>query len=153
MTIRWEETSQHSGPEESLGFLFWRASLAWRRAIETSLHSVGLSQPQFVVLAAVGWLTRGSNLTTQADLSRHIGLDANTVSQILRTLERHSYITRQRTVDERSKNPRLTENGVDILVKAVSQVEKADAAFFQAVENERRIFAKLLSSVIPDSAA
>jgi hypothetical protein len=56
--INFNEMSIHPSAEESPGFLLWRVSTLWRRAIEAILKPLGLTHPQFVVLATTAWLTR-----------------------------------------------------------------------------------------------
>lgn len=123
-------------PEESPGFLLWRVSTSWRRSIEAILKPLGLTHPQFVVLACTGWLTRSGEKTTQAAIGRQAGLDPNTTSQILKSLQTKGLIDRPRS-DERSKSPSLTSTGKQTLSKALPAVEKADAQFFSPLKNSK----------------
>jgi hypothetical protein len=54
--IDFKEISIHEAPERSPGFLLWHISTSWRCSIEGALRPFDLTHPQFVVLAAVGWL-------------------------------------------------------------------------------------------------
>jgi DNA-binding MarR family transcriptional regulator len=126
-------SSAHRTPEESPGFLLWRASTLWRRAIEGVLKPLGLTHPQFVILASVGWLTKEGKNVSQVEIGRQAGLDPNTTSQILRSLHAKNLIERSRSKDERSKHPTLTSAGMQSLAKALPAVEKADAEFFSLV--------------------
>lgn len=133
-TINFNEISVHSSAEESPGFLLWRASTLWRRAIEDILKPLGLTHPQFVVLATTGWLTRMDKRASQAEIGRQAALDPNTTSQILRSLQAKGLIERSYITDERSKYPTLTASGAESLAKALPAVEAADAAFFSSVD-------------------
>lgn len=126
-----ENATLFNGPEESPGYLLWRVSLSWRNAIEEVLKAFDLTHPQFVVLATTAWLTRNGKHTSQIDISKLAGLDPNTTSQILRGLEAKNFIVRLRSLNERNKNPNLTELGSQILHKALPAVEKADLKFFE----------------------
>lgn len=128
-----ERTSSFQTPEESPGFLLWRASTQWRRAIEAVLKPLDLTHPQFVILATVAWLTKEDQKASQAEIGRQAGLDPNTTSQILRSLHAKSLIKRFRSKDERSKHPILTASGTQRLAEALPAVEKADAQFFASV--------------------
>jgi DNA-binding MarR family transcriptional regulator len=128
-----DQSSHFATPEESPGFLLWRASISWRRAIESVLKPLGLTHPQFVILATVGWLTRKNEMVSQIEISKQAGLDPNTTSQILRSLEAKKLIKRSHAKDERSKHPILTPHGTDLLAKALPAVEKADAQFFALI--------------------
>ncbi len=146
--VDFKKISSHNVPEGSPGFLLWHVSTAWRGSIERILKSIGLTHPQFVILAALGWLTRDGERVTQAAVGKMAGLDPNTVSQIVRGLEHKGYISREKSTDGRAKNPLLTISGSDILKKALPAVEAVDAAFFQHLSLAEResmlsIFKKL----------
>lgn len=131
--FEFSEVSQFKTAEESPGFLFWRVSTSWRRAIEAALKPLGLTHPQFVVLATIGYLTQGSKSVTQREIGGHAGLDANTTSQILKGLSLKGLIERK-AIDERSKSSLLTKSGGEVLAKALPLVEGADNRFFKAVD-------------------
>lgn len=131
--VNFDEISVHSSAEESPGFLLWRVSTLWRRAIEDVLKPLGLTHPQFVILATTGWLTRTGKRASQAEIGRQAALDPNTTSQILRSLQAKGLIDRAYITDERSKNPTLTAAGAKSLAKAMPAVENADAAFFASI--------------------
>ena len=137
-------------PEESPGYLLWRMSTIWRSSIEKVLKPFNLTHPQFVILATTAWLTRDNEEISQIDISNVAGLDPNTTSQILRGLETKSYIKRVRSVNERSKNPFLTDLGITIFDKALQAVENADEFFFKALTSSelaalRKVFCKLIT--------
>lgn len=131
--VDFKTLSAHPSAEESPGFLLWRASTFWRRSIENVLIPMGLTHPQFVVLATIGWLTRNAKQVTQIEIAKEAALDPNTISQILRGLEAKNLIERLQLTDQRSKHAMLTAAGVRMLKKALPAVEKADAAFFSNV--------------------
>jgi DNA-binding MarR family transcriptional regulator len=137
--VAWKKISHFEGPEQSPGFLLWQVSTQWRRQIETALAALGLTHPQFVLLASVGWLTRNGNQVTQIELARHCGTDITMTSQVLRTLERKGYIERkQREGDERSKLPHLTEKGAQLVEKAIPLVEAVDCDFFGRLKQDTK---------------
>lgn len=132
-TVNFNEISVHTSAEESPGFLLWRVSTLWRRSIEAVLKPLGLTHPQFVILATTAYLTRTGEKASQADIGRKAALDPNTTSQILRSLETKRLIERSETSNERSKYPVLTAAGAKSLAKAMPAVENADATFFASV--------------------
>jgi len=144
-----EKITVFKRPEESSGFLLWHVSLSWRGCIEEVLKSLGLTHPQFVVLATTAWLTRKGDHISQIDIGKTAGLDPNTTSQILRGLELKNFIKRTRSLNERSKNPVLTALGSKILHEALPVVEKADTNFFESVSSKNiadlvKIFQKII---------
>ena len=151
--INFKEISVHDTPAQSPGFLLWHISTAWRRSIELSLKSIGLTHPQFVILATLGWLTRDGNRVTQAKISEMSGVDPNTVSQIIKGLKKKELIKFEKSQDTRAKNPILTSKGDDILRKALPVVEKKDEEIFRNliaadIENMLSIFQKLMPTRI-----
>ena len=129
-----KQISRFEGPEYSPGYLLWKISTTWRSSIEDVLHPFHLTHPQFVVLATLAWLTREGKPVSQIGLSRISGLDPNTLSLLLRTLEAKKYIKRNQKVDSRSKYPVMMPLGAEILSKALPAVERADSEFFQILK-------------------
>lgn len=147
--VNFKEISVHEGPEKSPGFLLWRISTSWRSSIESTLIPLGLTHPQFVVLAAIGWLTKDGSTVTQAVVGKMAGLDPNTASQVIRGLEQKNLIKREASLDARVKNPFLTKKGRQVLVKALPAVEMKDEQFFSSLSKKEMkslitIFRKLL---------
>lgn len=147
--VNFKDISVHDTPNRSPGFLLWHVSTAWRGSIELMLKSMGLTHPQFVILATLGWLTRKGDRVTQAVVGKMAGLDPNTVSQIIRGLEQKELIIREKSSDGRAKNPILTIKGSDMLKKAIPAVETKDAEFFHNLTLEEKecmidIFQKLI---------
>lgn len=133
--VAWKKITQFEGPELSPGFLLWQVSTKWRRQIEAALSKLGLTHPQFVLLASLGWLTRNEAGVSQIELARHCQTDITMTSQVLRSLERKGYIERQvRKGDGRSKFPQLTQSGASLVEKAIPLVEKVDRKFFEKLE-------------------
>ncbi|MDN3506631.1 MAG: MarR family transcriptional regulator [Simkaniaceae bacterium] len=128
--INFNEISIHDSPDQSPGFLLWHVSTTWRGSIEKTLKPLGLTHPQFVILATLGWLTRNGERVTQAAIGKTAGLDPNTVSQIIRGLEQKEFIFREKSSDGRAKNPILTVQGSVTLKKAMPAVEAKDTEFF-----------------------
>lgn len=129
--LDFKKVSEHDTPDVSPGFLLWRVSTTWRSILEKALLEIGLTHPQFVILATLGWLTRNGDKVTQALVGKMAGLDPNTVSQIIRGLEKKELIKRVASSDARAKNPLLTKKGSTLLKKAIPLVESKDAEFFK----------------------
>lgn len=136
MKIDFNKISAHDTPDRSPGFLLWHVSTSWRSSIEAILKPLGLTHPQFVVLATLGWLTRQGDHVTQAAIGKMAGLDPNTTSQIIKGLERKELIKREQSSDARAKNPILTTIGRKLLTQALPAVEAADAQFFSCLNKK-----------------
>jgi DNA-binding MarR family transcriptional regulator len=143
--VHFPAISSHSSADESPGYLLWRVSTLWRRSIEAVLKPLGLTHPQFVILAATGWLTRQGRRASQGQIGQQAALDPNTTSQILRTLEQKGLIQRPRLAsDERGKYPILTPSGIKALTTALPLVERADATYFASVDLHHTTLLKAL---------
>ena len=135
--IAWKKISHFEGPEQSPGFLLWQVSTNWRRLIEAALVKMGLTHPQFVLLANLGWLHRNQSSVTQVALARHCRTDITMTSQILRTLEKKGYIERLlREGNEKSKFPQVTEKGSRLIEQAIPIVEQVDRRFFEKLGSD-----------------
>jgi DNA-binding MarR family transcriptional regulator len=145
VSVDWSAASRHSRPEESPGFLLWRASLEWRRSIERALAPLELTQPQFVVLAGIGWLTRDGDAVRQADIGRFMGIDPNTMSQILRALEKRRLVSRRHYANDSGKYPRLTQLGHGLVTRAIALVEDVDQRFFGVLGSDMPLAVSVLA--------
>lgn len=151
--LNFKTISVHEGPKQSPGFLLWHVSTSWRSSIESVLKALGLTHPQFVVLATTGWLTRNNKLITQVAIGKMAGLDPNTISQVIKGLEQRSLIKRKQSSDGRAKNVSLTEKGAETLSQALPAVEKADAEFFNVLTtNDKAALLVLFQKLIPNSS-
>jgi DNA-binding MarR family transcriptional regulator len=129
--VDWKKISRFEDSNESPGLLLWQVSAEWRRRMERVLMPLGLTHPQFVLLACIGWLTKEGKEVSQVMLARHCNMDITMTSQVLRTLEKKELIERRGSLeDSRAKNPWLTPSGGQILEKALPAVEKTDTDFF-----------------------
>lgn len=127
-----------SGPQDSPGFLLWRATLRWQRSMAAALRPVGLTHVQFVLLASVWWLSdqAGSRLQppSQRAVARHADVDVMMTSQVLRALERRGLLIRASDPDDaRVKRLTMTRDGRRLAERAVTLVEEADSEFFGRV--------------------
>lgn len=148
--LNFEEISVHKGPKQSPGFLLWHISTTWRSSVEKVLKTLGLTHPQFVVIATTGWLTRNGDLITQVAIGKMAGLDPNTNSQIITGLEQRKLIKRVQSSDGRAKNVSLTSDGLNMLNQALPIVEQADSYFFNPLtERELSQLVKTFQKLMP----
>lgn len=128
-------------PHDSPGYLLGQLTMLWQRKLKKVLDPLDLTQTQFVLLAALGWLSKKSNSVTQIDIANQSNADRMMVSKVLRTLEEKGFITRQEhETDTRAKTIRLTEEGALILQKGLIEVENADLDFFANLDSDLASF-------------
>lgn len=124
-------------PNDSPGYLLGQVTMLWQRKQKRVLDPLDLTHTQFVLLAALGWLSRENNAVTQVDIANQSNTDRMMVSKVLRTLEEKKFITRQEhETDTRAKTIQLTKSGTETLQKAIKKVEKADLDFFSVLEKK-----------------
>jgi len=136
-------------PNDSPGYLLGQVTMLWQRKLKKVLDPLDLTQTQFVLLAALGWLSKKSNAVTQVDIANQSNADRMMVSKVLRTLEDKGFITRkEHDTDTRAKTIRLTINGGVALQKALIEIENADLEFFAAIVTEISLFNKNMVQLI-----
>ncbi len=131
-------------PEDSPGFLLWRITLRWQRAMTTALRPLELTHVQFVLLAAVWWLSdhadTPSQLPSQRQVAGHAETDVMMTSQVLRALESRGLLTRAvDPADARVKRLDVTAAGRHLAEEAVAVVEAVDADFFGRVHHRPQL--------------
>ncbi|TGD57949.1 MarR family winged helix-turn-helix transcriptional regulator [Flavobacterium humi] len=120
--------------EDSSGFLLWQVTSLWQRQLKKALEPYGITHSQFVLMASIHWLTLHKKEVTQIVLSSHTKIDPMTTSTVLRTLQQKGLVLRQEHLtDTRAKTVGLTDNGKEIVKKAVVTVENFDKQFFSAL--------------------
>lgn len=122
-------------PEDSPGYLLGQLEILRQRKLKKVLDPLDLTITQFVMLAAVGWLSRDNDAVTQIDIANQSSADRMMVSKVLRTLEEKKFITRQEhPTDTRAKVIKLSPSGESVLQKALISVETSDVDFFSVLD-------------------
>jgi DNA-binding MarR family transcriptional regulator len=130
-------------PNDSPGYLLGQLTMLWQRKQKRVLDPLDLTQTQFVLLAALGWLSKKNKSVTQVDIANQSNSDRMMVSKVLRTLEDKGFITRKgHETDTRAKTIRLTNKGELLLQKAIIEIENADLDFFASLDTKLSQFNK-----------
>ncbi len=134
------ETSAFN-PQDTLGYALKRAQLAMRQHMDHQLKDIGLTAPQYAVLASLEHDPGASN----AELARQAFVTPQTMQAILVKLEAANLISRRPDDDHgRIQRTELTEKGRVTLAKAHAvashseRIARAEASD-DAVEMLRRI--------------
>jgi DNA-binding MarR family transcriptional regulator len=141
--------TRFSGPDESPGFLLWRVTLAWQRAMRAALAPHDLTHVQFVLLASLWWLEGHSGAPSQQRLAEQAGTDPMMTSQVLRKLADRDLVSREvDPSDTRARLLSLTEAGRTLVSRAMKDVEDADAAYFAGLGDEHQAFVRGLTRLL-----
>ncbi|WP_029284166.1 MarR family winged helix-turn-helix transcriptional regulator [Pedobacter sp. R20-19] len=136
-------------PNDSPGYLLGQLTMLWQRKLKKVLDPLDLTQTQFVLLAALGWLSKKNKAVTQVDIANQSNADRMMVSKVLRTLEDKQFITRQEhETDTRAKTIQLTTGGELVLQQAIIAVENADLDFFATLGTNLSSFNKNMVQLI-----
>ena len=128
------------GPNDSPGFLLWRATMRWQRSLAAALAPLDLTHVQFVLLACAWWADEEGEHLNQVQLAGSAGIDVKMTSEVVRRLETKGLLRRVADpVDARSKVIEVTPSGADAARRSIEIVEAADAEFFGAAEEPRLV--------------
>lgn len=134
-------------PRDNPGYLLWQVSMRWQRLMTQALSAISLTQTQFVMLAALAWLTEERErlapktnaaqaapaAVTKSDVARHANVDRMMASKLLRVLgERGLVDQRPHPTERRAQAVSLTARGREVLAEALQIVGRVDGEFFGA---------------------
>ena len=124
--------TRFGGASASPGFLRWRATLRWQRAIARALRAHDLTRTQFVLLASLWSMeSHGDGPPTQRELARRTAIDVPTTGQVVRALEGRGLLERPADAhDARARRLALTPAGRAALGPALAAVESTDVDYF-----------------------
>nr|WP_319997353.1 MarR family transcriptional regulator [uncultured Draconibacterium sp.] len=140
---------QFKKPEDSPGFLLAQVTMLWQRKQKRVLDPLNLTHTQFVLLSSLAWLSKERDFVTQVDIANLSNTDRMMVSKVLRTLEEKEFVTRhEHKTDTRAKIIRLTQEGAEVLQKALIMVESVDLDFFSPIETNLEVFNRYILKLI-----
>lgn len=101
--------------DQQLCFAMYSSTLLMTKLYKPHLDALGLTYPQYLVMLAL-W-EQDDQVVNQ--LGARLGLDSGTLTPLLRRMEGHGWIARQRDErDERRVRVRLTPQGQDLKQRA-----------------------------------
>ena len=139
-------TFKFKKPEDSPGFLLWQVTNTWQRQQREALSKLNLTHAQFVVLAALLWLSSQTDSgVTQKQVSDFTKIDKMSISDLVTTLLQKKMLKRQQSLrDKRAYSLSLTEKGCELALQAIPIVEKIDQLFFSHQNTELMQFINLI---------
>lgn len=133
----------------STGYLLWHAALQWQSEVGAALGPLGLTPTQFFVLGSLVRIALHDDKPNQRELAAHAGLDAMTVSQIVRRLEGRGLIARHSDPDDaRAFRLSPTPAGRALVERAAVEVRAATRRFFAPLGARERSLADDLREVL-----
>lgn len=136
-------------PEVSPGYMLWQVSMQWQKLMNQALSPLDITHTQFVLLAALAWLSKNQETISQTDIANQSNTDRMMVSKVIRKLESKGMIERKdHPSDPRAKSIKLTKEGGEHIQKALNVVESMDVAYFQSIETTSDQFLSQLNILL-----
>ena len=108
---------------ETPGYFMMMAVQKWDREIDGIFDDLGTTRTQMVLLTALVKLSTRETPITQKDLADFVRRDQNTVSAVLRTLEKKGHVTRSSPEDDqRAKYIAITDQGLILVEQATGKI-------------------------------
>lgn len=125
-------------PGGGLGYALMEAANAWRAELAAALAPMSVTPSQFFVLAALLHAqTHDRPAPTQRNLSDRTGIDVNTISQVIRGLERREIVSRQpHPNDSRAVALTLTGRGEELARQSTREARALNRRYFADVDPE-----------------
>ncbi len=132
--------------EQRVGYLIKRAQQALRTAMDRALRDLGVTTPQYAVLSLLAEETGLSN----AALARRAFVTAQTMNEILATLQRSGLVERQPHPSHgRVLQTHLTDAGKALLDASHARVEAIEARMVSDLDlQERQQLARALERCV-----
>jgi MarR family transcriptional regulator, organic hydroperoxide resistance regulator len=137
-----------------LGYLLERAARSWKTQLSAALEPEGVTAPQFFVLVAVLRADlRRKRPPTQRDTGGRLGMDANTASAVIRSLEGRGLLDRTpHPADGRAHALALTDEGQHVARRCARLAREVNGrAFGGLTGSEAQALATLLSKTIDNA--
>ncbi len=137
-----------------LGYTLMHAAQRWRIDATAVLKPHGVTVPQFLVLMELHRRARHNGAPlTQSEVAMRLGMDANTASQISRTLERNGLISRgKHPVDGRANTLELTTVGGRVARDSSADARAMNDRFFSVANpDDRAALERILTTVSTES--
>lgn len=126
---------------EMICFALYSAAHAMQRVYQPLLAPLGLTYPQYLVLALL-WAQDGRSV---GELGRALQLESSTLTPLLKRMETQGLLSRSRSqADERQVLVHLTQTGQALREKA----ESIGRCFFEACGMEREALTRLRDDIL-----
>lgn len=124
-------------PYNDIGFLIWQIMKAWQRGKHRTLDEFDITGSQMEILSAVYHLSESEQEVTQIAISNMTNVDPMTTSTILRNLQKKKLIDRKLSkTDTRARIVEITDEGVELLLKAMSKVKASTELLLKEIDQE-----------------
>ena len=136
--------TQSDAARNSPGYLLWIMSNKWQAQQRLALKPFDLTHVQFVLLACLVYAPSNKSLT-QIQLAERAETDPMMTSQVLRKLEAKGLVHRMSNPqDKRAVRLEATAKGIELVGRAIVEVEAVDREFFGVLEVDMSNFVAMM---------
>ena len=136
-------------PEDNAGFLLWQVTMRWQRRVKHQLDTLGITHTQFVVMAALQWLSTQQKEVYQIDVAHHAQIDKMMTSKVFKTLEaKEIVLSTPGQGDKRTRAVRFTDSGRIVFKRSLAIVETTDRHFFSALGDQESPFVAAMQTLM-----
>ncbi len=122
------------------GYYMMQAVQKWDRELDDIFDGLDTTRTQMVLLTALVKLSKDGNPVTQKQVADSVGRDQNTVSAVMRTLEKKGHITRSSTEDDlRAKFILITDKGLSLVEQATRKILVMNQRLFPDVNDNKEL--------------
>jgi DNA-binding MarR family transcriptional regulator len=122
------------------GYYMMQAVEKWDRELDDIFDGLGTTRTQMVLLTALVKLSKDGNPVTQKQVADSVGRDQNTVSAVMRTLEKKGHITRSSTEDDlRAKFIVITDKGLSLVEQATRKILVMNQRLFPDADDNKEL--------------
>jgi DNA-binding MarR family transcriptional regulator len=139
---------RHDDLVDNPAYQLWLATNAWQRQLRKALTPLGLTHVQYMILASISKLGGHGEVVTQRDVCEFASMDANMVSQVVRSLAAKGYVERAEHNDRRARKLLLTEAGDALLARGRAVARPLTAAFFEPLGKQQAPLARMLAVIV-----
>ncbi|AFY56814.1 transcriptional regulator [Rivularia sp. PCC 7116] len=124
-------------PREFTGFVFWQKANNWEKYVNSQLEAYNISQSEIFQMISISILLNQQEEVTQVDIANFTGVAAMSVSKVLKKLEKKEFITRETGTDSRAKSLKITQKGLDVLIRSANTLFESNQSFFPTKNGEQ----------------
>ena len=121
--------------ENRLGLLIWQTSNIWQSKLRNILKNHKISLNEYLIIETLFKLSSLTKIVSQISIANNSSLNVSVVSTNLTLLENKNLILRT-SIDNRSKNILLTDQGLSLISSLVKFIANEEIDFFNKLGNE-----------------
>lgn len=134
---------------DSPDYFLWQVYTEWQKGKNEIIAEYNITSAQMTLMTAIYWVIQSGHDNMQAIVANAAKMDKMTTSEVLKTLQKKGLVRRKKhALDTRAKVVELTEQGLEITVKALRKVNKYNINYFSALGDSKAEFIATLQKLL-----